>query len=202
MTPAPSVAHEARFSSRCIRPGAWSPACWAIVHPFRFGISLTSADTYLPACCQAYVREKHRRSESISSARFRTAHPAPYPGSLGRIVVPAQLRAASWDLVTLAEHYSIPADEQVADTEWIQEAATHGWPILMKDKRIRYRRAEIDAVIRNQAQCFVITRGDLASTLMAHRLIANKQRILNAIEASGPCIYAVQLDRLDRLYPP
>jgi hypothetical protein len=54
-----------------------SPACWAIVHPFRFGISLTSADTYLPACCQVPVRAKHRRSEPISSARFRTARPAP-----------------------------------------------------------------------------------------------------------------------------
>jgi PIN like domain len=32
--------------------------------------------------------------------------------------------------------------------EWIRDAAMHGWPILMKDKRIRYRRAEIDTVIQ------------------------------------------------------
>jgi hypothetical protein len=78
--------------------------------------------------------------------------------SLGRIALPSRLRAAGWDLVTLAEHYGRPADEQIADVQWIQDAATHGWPILMKDKRIRYRRAEIDAVVRHRAQCFVITR--------------------------------------------
>jgi PIN like domain len=49
-------------------------------------------------------------------------------------------------VITLAEHYGVPADEQVADTDWIEEAAKRGWPILMKDKRIRHRRAEITAV--------------------------------------------------------
>jgi hypothetical protein len=48
----------------------------------------------------------------------------------------------------------------------------------MKDKRIRTRRAEIEAVVRNQARCFVITRGDLNSSDMAdhfrlqHRSVA------------------------------
>jgi hypothetical protein len=64
-------------------------------------------------------------------------------------------------VITIAEHYGIPADEQVADTDWIEEAAQRGWPILMKDKRIRHRAAEITAVIEHNARCFVITRGDL-----------------------------------------
>ena len=68
--------------------------------------------------------------------------------SLGRNAVPEALRADSWDIVTLAEHYGVPADEQVADVDWIEEAARQGWPILMKDKRIRHRPAEIDAVSR------------------------------------------------------
>ena len=48
-----------------------------------------------------------------------------------------------------------------------------GWPILMKDKRIRYGHAEIDTVIEHQAQCFVITRGDLTSDEMARRATAS-----------------------------
>ena len=74
---AASASHDARFSSRCIRSGVRSPACSAIVHPFRLGNSLTSADTYLPACCHVSVRAKHGLSRTISSARFRTARPAP-----------------------------------------------------------------------------------------------------------------------------
>jgi PIN like domain len=121
--------------------------------------------------------------------------------SLGRIAVPAGLREDGWDVVTLAEHYGIPRDEEVADTEWIADAASRGWPILMKDKRIRHRRAEIEAVTTNKAKCFVITRGDLASADMVSRFIVNKQAIFRVTAKSGPFIYSVQQDRLDQLYP-
>lgn len=121
--------------------------------------------------------------------------------SLGRRAVPDALRASGWHLITLAEHYGMPADEQVADTDWIQEAANQGWPILMKDKRIRHRPAEIDAVVRHKARCFVITRGDLSSAEMVSRFITNKDAIFAAITESGPYIYSVQADRLSRLYP-
>lgn len=39
--------------------------------------------------------------------------------SLGRIKVPQLLRSAGLRLTTLAEQYGIPADEQVADAEWL-----------------------------------------------------------------------------------
>lgn len=121
--------------------------------------------------------------------------------SLGRKAVPEALRADGWDVITLAEHYGIPADEQVADTDWIEEAAKHGWPILMKDKRIRHRSAEITAVTEHKARCFVITRGDLPSADMTQRFITNKAAILAAAAKPGPYIYSVQTDRISRLYP-
>ena len=122
--------------------------------------------------------------------------------SLGRKAVPEALRADDWEIITLAEHYGVPADEQVADVEWIREAAEQGWPILMKDKRIRYRQAERQAVIEHGARCFVITRGDLSSAEMVRRFVANKATILAWVAEPGPYIYTVQLDRLTRLYPP
>lgn len=96
----------------------------------------------------------------------------------------------------------MPADEQVADVDWIGEAAQKGWPILMKDKRIRHRQAEIEAVIKHKARCFVIARGDLSSADMVSRFIVNKTAILAAAQKPGPYIYSVQTDRLSRLYPP
>ena len=121
--------------------------------------------------------------------------------SLGRVAVPEALRGDSWDVVTLAEHYGMPRDEQVADTEWIADAASRNWLILMKDKRIRHRSAEIEAVVKHQAKCFVITRGDLTSADMARRFIVNKQAIFRLAATPGPYIYSVQQDRLDRLFP-
>lgn len=138
---------------------------------------------------------------------MRSASPPEQPPSffldrsLGRKAVPEVLRTDGWDLVILAEHYGIPADEQVADTEWIEEAAKHGWLILMKDKRIRHRRAEIAAVTEHQARCSVIPRGDLPSADIVQRFITNKTAILTAAAQPGPYIYSVQSDRISRLYP-
>ncbi len=42
--------------------------------------------------------------------------------SLGRRQVPALLRDVGLRLQTLAEVYGIPADETVADTEWLARA--------------------------------------------------------------------------------
>jgi hypothetical protein len=121
--------------------------------------------------------------------------------SLGRVAVPTALREDGWDVVTLAEHYGMPRDEEVADTEWIADAASRDWPILMKDKRIRHRSAEIGAVVTHKAKCFVITRGDLTSADMVRRFLANKQAIFRTSALPGPYIYSVQQDRLDHLFP-
>lgn len=121
--------------------------------------------------------------------------------SLGRIAVPRLLRDAGWDLITLAEHYGVPEDERVADVDWIEEAANQGWPVLMKDKKIRHRRAEIAAVVEHNARCFVITRGDLTSVQYAERFIANRDAIVRTAAIPGPFIVAVHTDRIERLYP-
>jgi len=67
--------------------------------------------------------------------------------SLGRVQVPTLLRAAGLHVRTLSEEYGVPADEDVPDTEWLAHAGQRGWPVLMKDERIRYRSAERGAVL-------------------------------------------------------
>ncbi len=44
--------------------------------------------------------------------------------SLGRIRVPQLLRSAGLRLVTLAEHYGVPAAEAVSDETWLELAGT------------------------------------------------------------------------------
>ncbi len=72
---AAKVSQLAWFSSRWVRSGVRSPPCRAILHPFTRGSSLTSADTYLPACSHASVQAKHGRSSpaahSVSAAPAR-----------------------------------------------------------------------------------------------------------------------------------
>lgn len=122
--------------------------------------------------------------------------------SLGRITVPRLLRDAGWQLVTLAEHYGVLRDQNISDVQWIEDATRQGWPLLMKDKRIRYRPAEIRAVIDNKARCFVITRGDLTGAESAARLITQRKAIVTATRRPAPFMYAVHADQLEHMYPP
>jgi PIN like domain len=115
--------------------------------------------------------------------------------SLGRFAVAARLWAAGWELVTFAGHYG---REQPTDSQWIRDAADSGWPILMKDKRIRHRQAEIDAITEHGARCFVVARDDLTFDQVAERFLANQRAIFEAAARPGPYIYVVQSDRLDR----
>jgi hypothetical protein len=119
--------------------------------------------------------------------------------SLGRIEVARLLREAGLQVITLAEHYGMPRDQDVADVEWIEECSRNQWIALMKDARIRRRPAEKQAVIRRSVRCFCLARADLTSAEMARRYIANVDRILAACTERGPYIYAVHAKTIRRL---
>jgi uncharacterized protein with PIN domain len=119
--------------------------------------------------------------------------------SLGRIQVPRLLRDAGLRLVTLAEHYGIPADEEVEDTKWLELAGRNGWVVLHKDAQIRRRQAEREAVQRFYVRCFCITRQDLTAPEMAGRYLSHLRSITQACAAPGPFIYAVHGPRIERL---
>ncbi len=120
--------------------------------------------------------------------------------SLGRIKVPQALRDAGLRLVTLAEHYGVPADEEVADEEWLTLAGSEGWVVFMKDTRIRYNPAERAAVLRHSVRCFCLTSQSLPADEMARRFVDQIETIADACRADpGPFIYAVHAQRIERL---
>lgn len=119
--------------------------------------------------------------------------------SLGRIQVPGLLRAAGLRLVTLAEHYGVPADENVADTEWLELAGSHGWAVFLKDARIRSRAVEREVVRAFGVRCFCITRQDLSAAQMAERYLRHLDAIAAACADEGPFIYAVHDRRIEPL---
>lgn len=132
------------------------------------------------------------------------SHPSGLPElfldrSLGRIQVPHLLREVGLRLVTLAEHYGVPADENVMDVEWLELAGRNRWVVFMKDARIRGRAAERNAVTEFAVRCFCITRQDLTATKMAQRYIEHLPAITAACTEPGPFIYAVHKHRIERL---
>ncbi len=116
--------------------------------------------------------------------------------SLGRIQVPSLLRAAGLRLVTLAERYGVPADEQVPDEQWLADSGNRDEVVLMKDTRVRYNAPEKLVVVQHRVRCFCLTRQDLDGTAMAARFLDNLDAIVTAGAEEGPFIYAVQANRL------
>jgi hypothetical protein len=119
--------------------------------------------------------------------------------SLGRITVPRLLRDAGLSVVTLADHYGIPADEQVADVTWLAETAARGWIAIGKDARIRRRPAEKAAIRRHDCRCFYFTRGDLSAPTYADRILGSLGAIIQACAEPGPFIYVVHPNRIERM---
>jgi hypothetical protein len=102
-------------------------------------------------------------------------------------------------LRTLSEFYGTPTDELVADVEWLQLAGTQGWPVLMKDQRIRYRPAERQALVEHGVQAFCLTGGNLRAADMAAHFLAAINHIASACVQTGPFLYAVTPRGLRRL---
>lgn len=111
--------------------------------------------------------------------------------SLGRHRVPNLLREDGWSVVTLAEHYGVPADETVDDVNWLELAGNNHWPALMKDEKIRYRPAERAAVVAHDVRAFYLTSGNLTSQQMADHFILHRADIWRLATQPGPALFAV-----------
>ena len=119
--------------------------------------------------------------------------------SLGRLRLAALLREDGLNVVTLAEHYGMPADESIEDVTWLADTAALGWVTLAKDERIRRRPAEKEAVRHHGARLFYFTRGDLPIDVYATRILGNLVAITRVCSDPGPFIYAVHPHRIERM---
>ena len=119
--------------------------------------------------------------------------------SLGRIQVPDLLRAVGLRLITLAEHYGIPADQDIEDVTWLELAGQRNWVVFMKDAEIRRRPGERAAVKSHAVRAFCLSAGSLPAADMAGRFIDNLQAITDACAKPGPFIYAIHASRITRL---
>jgi predicted nuclease of predicted toxin-antitoxin system len=79
--------------------------------------------------------------------------------SLGRHVMPNALRDAGVQVELHDDHFSQNAQDQV----WLAEAGKRGWVVLTKDKHLRYRAVETNALMSAKVRAFVLTaRSDLS----------------------------------------
>jgi hypothetical protein len=93
--------------------------------------------------------------------------------ALGCNLVPAALRDAGYDVEILDDHY----DDETKDTDWIPEVAARGWIILTKDKGIRRRHVEREALKAANAYYFCLGSGNWRGEQQAEIVLKHAARM-------------------------
>lgn len=120
--------------------------------------------------------------------------------SLGQRIVPERLRTLGLTVHTEAQVFGTEGDAPT-DAAWLRRAGLEDWVVLSKDARIRYRRHELDALVRHSVRAFVLVSGQLTGVEQADAFERNLHRILRACRRSGPFVYGVHSKRIERIWP-
>ena len=102
--------------------------------------------------------------------------------SLGRRIVPQALRDAGHEVVAHDDRFS-PGTE---DAVWLAEAGRQRWVVLTKDKRIRYRANELQALHQAEVAAFVLIGKNLTGEQMAAALVAGLPAMLRMLRRRQP----------------
>ncbi len=87
--------------------------------------------------------------------------------SLGSIVVPEALRHAGVHVEIHASHFA----DNTPDTDWLSHVGQQGWVVLMKDKHIRSRPHERQALIYAGVRAFVLVAGNISGQEMGQSFV-------------------------------
>ena len=118
--------------------------------------------------------------------------------SLGKNVISQALRNANCEVRVHDELF--PQD--ATDEEWLREVGRNGWIVLTKDKNIRFRELEKQALVSSKARAFVLTARDVTGAEMAQIFVGALPKMLKILERTpGPFLARVtrggQVDLLE-----
>ena len=117
--------------------------------------------------------------------------------SLGKHIIADRLRQEGIKVEVHDDHLPNTAP----DEEWIALVGEKGWIALTKDKRIRYRRAEIRSVVANAARLIVIQINNVRAVDIAEALVRGRRRIARfTAKREGPFVAAIYRDGRMREY--
>ncbi len=121
--------------------------------------------------------------------------------SLGRKHLAKALTEQGVVVHTMASVYGEDVAQRLADEQWLTDAGTNGWIVLMKDDAIRRRPAERDALAAAGVRAFCLTNANLRASEQSARFVGNLDRILRRTQTPGPYIYGVYDGYIRRLWP-
>ena len=126
-----------------------------------------------------------------SGASYRSKRDNPFElfvdRCLGKNILPEALRKLPNLIVHIHDDHFAPDEE---DQVWLPKVATKGWVILTKDKDIRHRKLELDAVLNNEAYMLTFGTGDYSAKEMAEAFRLALPKIRRTIAGFFPPLIA------------
>ena len=105
---------------------------------------------------------------------------------LGKAVAKA-LRAAGASVEIHDDHFA----QDAADEHWIREVTARGWVILTKDKNIRRRAGEREAVLTSNARIITLSSGNMRGEVMAALFVGHLAQMAALVASQPPPFVAV-----------
>ena len=141
-----------------------------------------------------------RKSRKRSGANSRPQPETPtlfLDRNLGKHTIAARLRSEGIKVEVHDDH--LPAD--APDEEWIALVGQRGWVAVTRDKNIRYRTAEINAIRRHSARVVVIRMKHATGPQMAELLVKERHRIARfVVKTKAPFIVGLSRGSIMQAY--
>src|ERR1700737_3372277 len=99
----------------------------------------------------------------------------------------------------MAEVYGEKIGQSLDDETRLADVGKQDWIVLMKDAKVGYRPAELQALDEHRVRGFCLTNANLRAAEQTERFVVNKQRILRRAAHAGPYIYGVYATGIRRL---
>lgn len=93
--------------------------------------------------------------------------------NLGKHIIAERLRSEGIWVEVHDDHLPLDAP----DEEWIALVGRRGWLAITKDKNVRYRTAELEAIRRHSARVIVIRMKNATGSEIAEVLVKGRQRM-------------------------
>ena len=98
--------------------------------------------------------------------------------------VPAALVSAGYSVKPWYNHFA-----GVADVEWLRAIGDRRWILLTRDKNIRRRPLEVEAIINAGVRAFVLTATELRGVEQSEIFVKAMPRIVRICRHRGPFVF-------------
>jgi len=108
----------------------------------------------------------------------------------------ALILSQEWPFIVYPGHPDWPLKKDAADEVWLAYVGNLGWVAVFRDRRIRYRPAERDALARHAVRAVSITTKSDLTNMAKAKLIGSNMDKIEALAAKSPAYYTLNASGL------